>query len=70
MEYFNSKYSNLLNVIRAKCLGKKEDLDLMNKLNNLKFRIRDAGSNQNEFNQKLNMLYKLASGSIISIKDS
>ena len=66
---FNSKYSKLLNAIRVKCIGKKEDLELISKLNNLKSRICDAGSSQTEFNKKFNVLYKLVSEIIISIKD-
>lgn len=62
---FNSKYSNLLNAINEKCLGRKEDLELMSKLKNLKSRIRDAGSSQNEFNNKFNVLYRIVSGNII-----
>ena len=33
---FKIKYKYLFNAIRAKCLGREEDSDLKNKLNNLK----------------------------------
>ena len=53
---FKSKYNNLYNAIRAKCLGKNEDSDLINKLTNLKSRINDAGIQQSDFNNKFNSL--------------
>ena len=56
---FKSKYNNLYNAIRAKCLGKNEDSDLINKLTNLKSRIKDAGIKQSDFNNKFNRLYKM-----------
>ena len=61
---FESKYENLSNAMRAKYLEGNENLDLMNKIKNLKSRISDAGSKQKEFNNKCNALYQLASGKI------
>ena len=61
---FESKYKNLYNAMISEYLGRKENLDLMNKINNLKSRISDAGSKQNEFNNKCRILYQLASGKI------
>ena len=61
---FESKYKNLLNAMRGEYLEGRENLDLMNKIKNLKSRISDAGSKQNEFNNKCNVLYQLASGKI------
>ena len=63
-ETFESKYKNLLNAMRGKYLEGKENLYLMNKITKLKSRIRDAGSKQNEFNNKYNALYQLARGKI------
>ena len=56
---FKSKYNNLFNAIRAKCLGKEADANLKNQLNNLKSRINDVGSEGNDFNNKFNELYNL-----------
>ena len=64
---FKSKYQNLFNSIRAKCLGRTADSDLKNKLNNLKSRISDAGSEQNDFDNKFNNLYKMADGQIRNV---
>ena len=61
---FESKYKNLSNAIRAKNSEGNKNLDLINKIINLKSRISDAGSKQNEFNNKCNILYQLASGKI------
>ena len=61
---FESKYKNLLNAMWGEYLEGRENLDLMNKIKNLKSRISDAGSKQNEFNNKCNVLYQLASGKI------
>ena len=67
---FKSKYPNLFNAIRARCLGKEADSDLMSKLNNLKSRIYDAGSEQNDFNNKFNELYRMASGQIRNVNNA
>ena len=64
---FKSKYSNLFNAIRARCLGREADSDLINKLNNLKSRIHDAGPEQNDFDKKFNELYRMASGQIRNV---
>ena len=64
---FNKKYQNLYNAIRAKCLGRNADSDLKNKLNSLKSRVTDAGSNQNDFNTKFNNLYRMADGQIRNV---
>jgi len=61
---FESKYKNLYNAMRGKYIEGKKNLDLINKINNLKSRISDAGSKQNEFNNKCNELFQLASGKI------
>jgi hypothetical protein len=44
---FNKKYQNLFKAIRATCLGREKDEKI--KQNNLKSRILDAGSDQNDF---------------------
>ena len=62
---FKSKYKYLKNAIRAKCSEGKTNLDLIHKINILKSRIFDAGSEQNEFINKCDELCKLASGKII-----
>ena len=67
---FNSKYLNLFNAIRAKCLGRNADSDLKNKLNSLKSRINDAGPNQNDFNAKFNNLYRMADGQIRNVNSA
>ena len=61
---FELKYKNLLDVMKGKYLEGNKDLYLMNKIINLKSRISDAGSKQNEFNNKCNVLYQLANGKI------
>ena len=61
---FKSKYNNLFNAIRAKCLGRNADSDLKNKLNNLKSRITDVGSEQNDFTNKFNKLFDMANGKL------
>ena len=61
---FKSKYQNLFNAIRAKCLGRNADFDLKNKLNNLKSRIKDAGNEQNDFDAKFNNLFRMADGQL------
>ena len=61
---FKSKYPNLFNAIRARCLGREADSDLMSKLNSLKSRIHDVGSEQSDYNNKFNELYRMASGQI------
>ena len=67
---FKSKYLNLFNAIRARCLGKEADSDLMVKLNNLKSRIQDIGSEQSDFDNKFNELYRMASGKIRDVKNA
>ena len=67
---FNSKYLNLFNAIRAKCLGRNADSVLKNQLNNLKARITDAGPNQNDFNTKFNNLYRMADGQIRNVNSA
>ena len=67
---FKSKYQNLFNAIRAKMLGNNADNDLMNKLNNLKSRINDAGNENSDFNQKFNKLYEMASGKIRDVNNA
>ena len=67
---FKSKYLNLFNAIRSRCLGRDADQDLMRKLDNLKSRINDAGSEQNDFNNKFNELYKMASGKIRNVTNA
>ena len=61
---FESQYKNLSNAIRAKNSEGNKNLGLIHKIINLKSRISDAGSKQNEFNNKCNVLYQLASGTI------
>ena len=67
---FKSKYQNLFNAIRARCLGREADQDLMNKLNNLKSRINDAGSEQSDLKKKYNELYRMASGQIRNVTNA
>ena len=67
---FKAKYLNLFNAIRARCLGKEADSDLMDKLNNLKSRIQDIGSEQSDFDNKFNELYRMASGKIRDVKNA
>ena len=67
---FNSKYLNLFNAIRAKCLGRNADSELKNQLNNLKSRITDAGPNQNDFDTKFNNLYRMADGQIRNVSSA
>ena len=67
---FKSKYQNLFNAIRAKCLGRNADSDLKNKLNNLKVRITDAGSEQNDFINKFIKLYNMADGKIRDVNSA
>jgi hypothetical protein len=67
---FKSKYQNLFNAIRARCLGREADQDLMNKLNNLKSRINDTGSEQSDFEKKYNELYRMASGQIRNVTNA
>ena len=42
----------------------------MSKLNNLKSRIYNAGSEQNDFNNKFNELYRMASGQIRNVNNA
>ena len=67
---FKSKYQNLFNAIRAKCLGRNADSDLKNKLNNLKNRITDAGSEQSDLNNKFKKLYDMADGKIRDVNNA
>ena len=67
---FKSKYNNLFNAIRAKCLGKEADANLKNQLNNLKSRIKDVGSEGNDFNNKFNELYRMADGQIRNVQNA
>ena len=67
---FKTKYLNLFNAIRARCLGKEADSDLMDKLNNLKSRIKDIGSEQSDFDNKFNELYRMANGKIRDVKNA
>jgi len=67
---FNSKYQSLFNAIRSKMLGKNEDSDLKNKLNSLKVRITDAGSEQNDFVNKFNNLLYMANGNLRRVEAS
>ena len=50
--------------MKGKYLKGKKNLDIINQIINLKLRISDVGSKQNEFNNKCNELYQLASGKI------
>ena len=61
---FKSKYQNLFNAIRAKCLGRKTDIDIKNKLNNLRNRITVVASEKNDFNEKFKILYDMADGKL------
>ena len=67
---FKSKYKNLFNAIRAKCFGKTSDPGLKDDLNNLRARIHDAGSEQNDFDKKYNELYKMADGQIVNVTNT
>ena len=67
---FKSKYENLFNSIRAKCLGRNADEELKNKLNNLKNRIKDAQNEEDDFTIKFNNLYKMADGQIRNVKNA
>ena len=51
-------------------LGNNADNDLMNKLNNLKSRINDAGNENSDFTQKFNKLYEMASGKIRDVNNA
>ena len=51
-------------------LGKNEDSDLKNKLNSLKARITDAGSEQNDFVNKFNNLLYMANGNLRRVEAS
>lgn len=64
---FKSKYQNLVNAIRAKCLGRNADSDLKNMLNNLRSRIIDVGNEINDFNTKFNTLFKMADGQLCNV---
>ena len=55
---FKSKYENLFKAIREFLLVEGEDEDLKQKLKKLKSRIHDAGSEQNDFEQKYNELFR------------
>ena len=67
---FKSKYNNLFNAIRAKCLGREADTNLKNQLNNLKSRIKDTGSEINDFTNKYNELYRMADGKIRDVQNA
>ena len=67
---FKSKYPNLFNAIRAKCLGRNADEELKTKLNNMKDRIYYAGSEQNDFITKFNTLYNMANGQIRNVENA
>ena len=70
LEQFNSKYLNLFNAIRSKCLGKKEDNDLKNALNDFKKNITIPGEEQKDFDLKFNKLNDMASGILYDISNA
>ena len=67
---FKSKYKNLFNAIRAKCLGRNADNDLKMKLNNMKNRISYVGLEQDDFNTKFNNLFRMADGQIRNVQNA
>ena len=67
---FKSKYKNLFNAIRAKCLGRNADNELKKKLNNMKNRISDTGLEQDDFITKFNNLFRMADGQIRNVKNA
>ena len=67
---FKSKYKNLFNAIRAKCFGETANSGLKNDLNNLRARIHDAGSEQNDFDKKYNLLYKMVDSQIHNVNNA
>ena len=67
---FKSKYKNLFNAIRAKCLGRNADKELKGKLNNLKNRISYNEYEKSDFLSKFNSLYKMADGQIRNVDNA
>ena len=67
---FKSKYQNLFNSIRAKCLGRPADQELINKLNNLQSRITDSGNEQDDFSAKIKTLKYMAEGNIRNVNNA
>ena len=61
---FKSYQKKLFFAIKAKCLGKKANSELIDKLNTLKSKIKDVGNEQNNFDAKYNNLLRMAEGSI------
>ena len=60
---FNSLYDKLFSIIKIKLLGKDEDSEVMNYLQELKSRIINSvsGTEKNDFENKWNKLYEMAS---------
>lgn len=56
----NSKYQNLFITIKEKILGRNADLNLKNKLNNIRHIFNDADCEKKKFFNKFNKLYNMA----------
>ena len=63
LQEFNNKFENLFNAIRAECLGKEKNENLINKLKDLQNRISIPESERNDFSSKFSKLYGMANGS-------
>ena len=64
MSTFKIKYRNLFKIIRAKCLGREEDSNFINKLCFLKWRNEVPGSEKENFIQRFQFLLNMANGQI------
>ena len=61
---FESKFWNIVRVVRAKCLGKNGDEELKNKFLNLKKKINVPEDNKIDFNDKINQIESMINGGL------
>ena len=61
---FQSKFWNIFRVVRAKCLGKNGDDELINKFLNFKKKINVPENNKKDFNEKMTQIEFMINGGL------
>ena len=61
---FKSKFWNIFRVVRAKCLGKNGDDELINKFLNFKKKINVPENNKKDFNEKMTQIEFMINGGL------
>ena len=63
-EDFKTKFENIKRVVRAKCLGRNADEELIKKFSEFKKNMKVLNNNKEEFNEKMKEIEDMIKGGL------